>query len=71
MLKALVEFLRSRKDDIVSKRNVLEDGWDPTYGQQDPRTTTIEVVDFDALCNAIDEFSATFQRGTTLGESNG
>ena len=33
----------------------------PTYGLGDPRSVDIEVVDFDALCLAIDEFSAMFK----------
>ena len=60
-LHTLGTFLRRRKDTIVTSKEVLEERWDPTYGLQDPRSTVIEVVDFDALCDAIDEFSATFE----------
>jgi hypothetical protein len=59
-LKALVAHLRRNSDVIVTKRDVLVDGWDPTYGPQDPHTETIEVVDFDTLLAEIDAFAETF-----------
>ena len=61
VLQSLVAFLRSRKDEIVTDRKVLVEVYDPTYGLQDPSTETIEVVDFDRLCAAIDEFARTFK----------
>lgn len=61
-LEEFVKFLQERKDRIVQQRDVLVARWDPTYGAQDPGTETIEVVDFDELCAAIDEFAGTFPR---------
>ena len=40
---------------------VLTEDWSPTYGMGDPRSVDIEVIDFDALCLAIDDFSAMFK----------
>ena len=61
MLKALADFLRNNKERIVRTHAVLTEDWSPTYGLGDPRSVDIEVVDFDALCLAIDEFSAMFK----------
>ena len=61
MLKALADFLRNNKEHIVRTHAVLTEDWNPTYGLGDPRSVDIEVVDFDALCLAIDEFSTMFK----------
>lgn len=61
MLKELVAFLRERRNEIVSSKEVLVDRWSPTYGPQDPGVETIEFVDFDRLLSAIDEFSHSFK----------
>ena len=61
MLKALSDFLRENRGRIVRTHAVLTEDWNPTYGMGDPRSVDIEVIDFDALCLAIDEFSAMFK----------
>lgn len=61
ILTAFAAFLRDNKERVVRSKEVLVERWDPTYGQQDPGTETIEYVDFDALCEAMDEFAATFK----------
>ena len=61
MLKTLSDFLRNNKERIVRTHAVLTEDWNPTYGLGDPRSVDIEVVDFDALCLAIDEFSTMFK----------
>lgn len=60
-LTQLVYFLVDRRSQIVKEREVLVEVYDPTYGLQDPRSETIEIIDFDALLWAIDEFSSTFK----------
>jgi hypothetical protein len=59
-MKGLVEFLRGRKQTLVRTVEFQVQGYDPTYG---PRTEnmSIEVIDFDALLAAIDEFSEGFR----------
>lgn len=61
ILEQLPEFLRSRRSSIVKSRELLVENWDPTYGKQDPSVETVDVVDFDALMDAIDEFAETFR----------
>ena len=64
IFNTLTGYLRSRRGDIVQQKEVLVEGYyDPTLGQSDPRTETIEVVDFDALCAAIDDFSNELEGG--------
>lgn len=46
---------------ITRRVTVLKPRWGPTYGQQDPCETEIEVVDMDALCKAIDEFGESLR----------
>ena len=53
----LVEHLRKQRDSIVVKKEVLVPRWSHTYGNQEPGSETIEYVDFDKLCSAIDHFS--------------
>ena len=57
----LSDYLRHVKDMIVRKETVLVENWSPTYGEQDPSGITIDVIDFDALLNAIDEFEKEFK----------
>lgn len=57
----LTEYLRSQRNYIVKTRELLAESWSPTYGPGQPSTETVEVVDFDALMNAIDEFSEKFK----------
>ena len=61
MISRLAAFLRENRDRIVRTHAVLTEDWNPTYGLGDPRSVDIEVVDFDALCSAIDDFSAMFK----------
>ena len=60
-MKQLIEYLRKAKGRIVTKQEVLVEVYDPTYGLQDPRSMEIEIVDFDALLDAVDRFSAEFK----------
>jgi len=53
--KKLTEFLRNRRD-IVKNVDVLVEYHDPTLGMQQT-TEHLEVIDFNALLNAIDEFT--------------
>ena len=61
MFSRLAAFLRENRGRIVRTHTVLTEDWNPTYGLGDPRSVDIEVIDFDALCLAIDEFSAMFK----------
>ena len=61
MIKALIKYLKDHKHEIVVERQLLEEVYDPTYGLQEPRAVPIEVVDFNALLRAIDEFSDSFK----------
>lgn len=63
MITQFVDFLRERRPHVVRKVDVLEERWSPTYGLLDPEVVSLEVIDFDALCGAIDEFSQTLQVG--------
>lgn len=60
IVKALVDYLRAHKEDICDDKEVLVEDYSPTYGYSDPRVNTIEVVNFDKLCAAIEEFSKSF-----------
>ena len=61
-LRQMVSYLWEQRSDIVKEKQVMVEGYfDPTYGLQDPRTETIEVIDFDALLNAIDDFARTYK----------
>ena len=60
-MKQLIEYLRKAKGRIVTKQEVLVEVYDPTYGLQDPRSREIEIVDFDALLDAVDRFSTEFK----------
>ena len=60
-MNQLIEYLRKAKDKIVVKQEVLVEVYDPTYGLQDPVSREIEIVDFDALLDAIDKFSYEFK----------
>lgn len=55
-IKRLADYLKTRRNDIVESRSVLVEVYDPTYGLRDPTTETMDVVDFDKLCAAIDDF---------------
>lgn len=59
-LKSLVQHLRDRRHRIVRQATVTSIEYDPTYGPRE-RNEEIDVVDFDALLDEIDEFAATFQ----------
>ena len=61
MFSRLAAFLRENRGRIVRTHAVLTEDWNPTYGMGDPRSVDIEVIDFDALCLAIDDFSAMFK----------
>lgn len=62
------EHLRTNKSRVVRRVEVLVDVFDPTYGRQDPRTESLEVIDFEALLREIDEFSKSFM-GRMTGDS--
>ena len=59
-LKALVQHLRDKRHRIVRKVTVTSVEYDPTYAPWE-RDEEIDVVDFDALLNEIDEFADTFK----------
>lgn len=56
--KELGDFLRARRHKIVRMEESCYLPWDSTEGLQPASAKTIEVIDFDALCDAIDEFQA-------------
>ena len=60
-LSALVHYLQEHRSGITRHVDVLQENYDPTYGLQDPRATTIEVIEFDALLSAMDDFARTFR----------
>lgn len=62
MLKQLATYLREKRSEIVCRKDVLVEVYDPTHGLQDPRCETIEYVDFDALIEAIDDFAREFKK---------
>jgi hypothetical protein len=66
-VKALADFLRKHRHRIVREQSVLEPRWDMTFGEQPPTTATIEVIDFDRLCEAIDEFGGDLIAGRRNG----
>lgn len=56
LLVELLAFLRERRDQIVRSVTVMRPRWDPTYGDQGPVETDIDVVDFDNLLAEMDAF---------------
>ena len=60
MIKALVQHLRERRNNIVRTVSVTSTTFDPTFGPRE-WNEEIDVVDFDALLNEIDEFAETFK----------
>ena len=60
-LSALARYLQEHRSEITTHVEVLQEVYDPTYGLQDPRSTYIETINFDALLNAIDDFARTFR----------
>jgi len=51
------DFLLHKREDIVRTVKVQTPGyWSATYGESDPSSDEIEVIDFDQLVSAIDEF---------------
>jgi hypothetical protein len=58
--KDLVKFLRGRKPTLVKYIEVSGVAHDPTYGNHSC-LVSVEVIDFDALLAAIDEFSEGFR----------
>ena len=59
-LKALAQHLRDQRYRIVRQATVKHVLYDPTYGPRE-RSEEVDVVDFDALLNEIDEFAETFK----------
>lgn len=55
-LAGFAAFLRERRGTIVKQVEVLARSWDPSFGFQDPKEVTMDVVDFDALLAEIDAF---------------
>ena len=65
MVDALMSFLQERRYRITRSITVqTPPAFDPTYGPGEPGQCDIEVVDFDALMAAIDDF------GRQLREKN-
>lgn len=62
MLRALVRYLRDNRQRIVREVEVVQQVYDPTYGLSE-HSTTIDVVDFDALVESIDDFAREFKEG--------
>ena len=60
-MKPLLDYLRQARNRIVVRREVLVEIYDPSYGLQNPRSEGIEIIDFDALLDAIDKFSYEFK----------
>lgn len=68
MNEALLAFLREQRHRIVRRITVATPPtFDPTYGHGSPGSEDIEVVDFEALLDAIDEFGEQLRasRGQT------
>lgn len=61
VLKALVAHLRDNRERLVREQQVIVQIYDPTFGLRTD-SETIEVIDFDALCNEIDRFTQEFQQ---------
>lgn len=70
VFKKLAQHLRMRRNSITRTVTVDASYHDPTFGLQE-RTEDIEVVDFEALCQAIDEFAAEFDGGTDETQHRG
>ena len=62
-LLSLLEHLRDRRFDIVRRASITYEVHDPTYGSR-MCSDDIEVVDFDALLDAIDDFARGFSKET-------
>ena len=61
-MSGLADFLRERKGDIVRPVDVLIQGdYDHTLGEYRNGIDTIDVIEFDALLDAIDDFEETFK----------
>ena len=63
VLKSLTRFLTDKRDQIVRTVSVVDPYWEyeQTYGL--PVLKEFEVVDFDELLRAIDEFSEEISSG--------
>ncbi len=60
MLKQLVLWLRLSKGNYVRQITVNASRYDPTYGPSS-YAEDIDVIDFDALLQAIDDFAEGFK----------
>lgn len=60
MIAALVRFLRDNRNSICRTVEVKGGHFDPTFGWQS-RMEEIEVIDFDSLLSAMDEFAESFK----------
>lgn len=60
-MSTLTDYLRDKKDKIVREVTVLEPQWSCTYGAQDPKETSIDIVDFEALLQEIDNFTESLK----------
>lgn len=61
-LKHLVSWLRLHKMGYVRQVTVKTYNYDPTYGAAS-YSEEMEVIDFDELLRAIDEFADSFKEG--------
>ena len=59
-LKAFLSFLQENRDRFIQTKRVIIEYDDPTYGGGQ-RGEFIEIIDFDALCQEIDNFSELFK----------
>lgn len=67
MIKGLAEFLRDRKEEITKKIRYNKVHKNVGYSEYTNWDTTVsfdemEVVDFDALMEQIDEFEKSFEK---------
>lgn len=58
-LLSLLAHLKERRGDIVRRVSVAHEVFNPTYGPELSHED-IDVVDFDALLDAIDDFARGF-----------
>lgn len=59
LLKELVTYLAEHKNEVVTNRGFLAEGWSPTYGESSS-VEYVDIIEFDSLLAAIDEFSKRF-----------
>lgn len=60
LLSSFSAFLRANKERVVRSKEVLVSNWSDTYGMLNPASEEIDYVDFDAMCEVMDEFARSF-----------